>query len=398
MYKNRLIIGSLLFIVILFSGCGGPRYTYKLSTNVLNTKVYCGYNKTNLNYCYTAPYYKRTNISQGWSNKYFQGRKDGYKNTPIVKHPPTTSYASVRFYMKKETNFNDYKVTKSSTLELIGTEELLSYQRKGANGQQETLTPNNDRMFIKVSATTTDNHYDRYYEVHLLNQSNQIIKPFSSKSSYKAKDKQTNFSWIFNISQNDKNFKLITKNNYVLDITVETLQEKVNILITNQDIEGLKKLINKNSAALEYIPNIKLKLALMGPDNLKVNDITKLIKKGMSEVLIIAQIKRVKTPYSEFNINEIEVLQQMGLSDNIIAEMINITTKINDKNRDKEEQNRYLAEQQRISKSNNKKPRVIYRQAKTNNNSKKQESNPLLEKATDKLLEAGAKKLFDHFF
>lgn len=393
----KLSIVAVL-LAIVFTGCGGPRFSYNLYTNVPGTKVYCGFNKNDLKYCYTAPYSLKTNRSLGWSNKYFQGRAPGYHDSDIVKHPATSSVAWVRFNLKKKADFNDVRISTISNLKITGSKEIQSHEIKGFNGNIEKRTPNPGYTFLKVMGSTTDANYKQYSKVTLITQDGEYKSPFVYGSTYQTKGAgETTFYWIFSVKKGQKDFKVITQNNQALEVKLITLKEKVTALIDKQDIEGLKKLVDKDNEALNYIPNKKLKLALTGPKNLKITDLVKMKKKGMSEVLIIAQIKRVKSPYIEFTLDEIETLQELDLTDNIIAEMMNVTTKLKEDQERKAEQDRYIKQQNKVA---NTQPKVIYRDrpVQNNNNRNNNQSNPLLEKATDKLLEAGAKKLFDHLF
>eukprot|EP01155_Anaeramoeba_flamelloides_P027138 Anaeramoba_flamelloidesa822577_24.p2 GENE.a822577_24~~a822577_24.p2 ORF type:complete len:141 (+),score=19.25 a822577_24:161-583(+) len=105
---------------------------------------------------------------------------------------------------------------------------------------------------------------------------------------------------------------------------------------------------------------------LTGPKGLKVGDIRKLIKKGRSERIIVSLIKRVKTPYKEFDFEEIDILiDDMELSDNIVATMIDVTTQLLKDQQKRKEQEYYLAEQKKIAQETKNqivKERVIERQ------------------------------------
>ena len=108
----------------------------------------------------------------------------------------------------------------------------------------------------------------------------------------------------------------------------------------------------------------------------------------MSGVIIISLIKRVKSPYKEFSLDEIDSLSAMGFSDNIISAMMDITTEIL-----KEEEKL----QQQKSLRVNEKPKVIYKERIVNQNTEK-ENNPVVDKIQDELIKQGAKMLFDNLF
>lgn len=145
---------------------------------------------------------------------------------------------------------------------------------------------------------------------------------------------------------------------------------KVNGFIKINDFDGLKKYTDQNPNAVYFIQDPTIRLMLTGPKGLKVGDIRKLVKKGRSERIILSLIKRVKTPYKEFNLEEIDILVEMGLSDNIIAGMIDVTTQLLKDAQRKKEQEYYLAEQKRIAEQNKTqvvKERVIERQVVNQN-------------------------------
>lgn len=272
-YSLGLIAGFSLFI---FTGCSSKPsgYNYSATSNIPGVQVYCGYKKEVLKHCYTTPFKRYSSASLGWSNKYFQGKKEGYKDTKIIKHPVTHRNASVYFYMEK----------------------------------------------IDIKAI------------------------------------------------NDEKYK-----------------ETVAKLIEKNDFQELKKYTDKNPQAAYYITDKSLRLMLTGPKGMKVGDVRKLINSGNSEVLVMSLIKRVKTPYKEFTLDEIKLLQEMGLSDRIIAAMIDRTTQLLDNKKLRSYQEHLLAEQKKIG---NKKIEVIHKN--TSNNT----SNPV----QDELMKQGTKMLLDQLF
>lgn len=73
-------------------------------------------------------------------------------------------------------------------------------------------------------------------------------------------------------------------------------EQIVKDLVARKDFEGLKNYTDKNPNAVYYISDSMLRLAMTGPQGMKVGDIRKLVKSGKDEVIIISLIKRVKTP------------------------------------------------------------------------------------------------------
>jgi hypothetical protein len=62
------------------------------------------------------------------------------------------------------------------------------------------------------------------------------------------------------------------------------LEQEINRFLANNDLQGLKEFTDKNPNAVYYIQDPALRLALTGPEGLKVGDIAKLIEKGKSDV------------------------------------------------------------------------------------------------------------------
>ncbi|WP_373073236.1 ankyrin repeat domain-containing protein [Sulfurimonas sp.] len=169
----------------------------------------------------------------------------------------------------------------------------------------------------------------------------------------------------------------------------------VNEFINNKDFQGLKTYTDKNPSAAYYISDDSLRLMFTGPRGMKVGDIRKLLKQGKSEVIVISLIKRVKTPYKEFTLDEIDTLIEMGLSDNIIASMIDVTTELLKDEQRKKEQQFLLSEQQRIAKENSK-TKVIYQQGPSLQ--QKTVGDVIIDKAVDKAVDKGVEMLLRKLF
>lgn len=159
---------------------------------------------------------------------------------------------------------------------------------------------------------------------------------------------------------------------------------EVNGYIKNKDFKGLKKYIEKNPNSVHYIKDATVRLLFVGPKGLQVGDIKRHLKNGKSELIVTSLINRVKEPYKEFSIEEIETLQKMGLSDKIISAMINVTTKLYEK----DEMLKQNAKMQQGQKT-----QIIYQ-----NNPNQKQNNPVVDKVQDALIKEGAKMIFDRLF
>ena len=169
----------------------------------------------------------------------------------------------------------------------------------------------------------------------------------------------------------------------------------INYLANNGNFEKLKLLTETNPNLVYLISDKKLRLALTGPKGLKVGDIRQMIKKGRSNKLIISLIKRVNEPYKQFSLDEIDTLVEMGLNDDVISAMIDVTTEIFKDKKRKAEQEYYLQQQKKLLTQKpiiKERVKVIYRDSPTKT------TNPVLDKIQDKLIEKATDKLIDSLF
>ena len=203
------------------------------------------------------------------------------------------------------------------------------------------------------------------------------------------------------ISKNNNKYIKITesvqqkklKETRIMENLIEEKQKIVDQYIKENNFQALKEYTDKYPNVVYYIKDSRIRLTLTGAKGMKVGDIKKLLKEGKSELIILSLIKRVKTPYKEFTLQEIETLQAMGLPDNIIATMIDVTTELLKDAKRQKEQQFYLEEQKKV---NNQQTKVVYQ---NNTNQKTDEQgNPVLEKVTDELINQGVSILLDQLF
>lgn len=171
-------------------------------------------------------------------------------------------------------------------------------------------------------------------------------------------------------------------------------KQNIQKLEKEKKYDELKKFTEEHPETVLFISDPLLRLTLTGPKGMKVGDIIKLKKAGKSELIIVSLVKRVKTPYKEYSIEEIEALQKMGLSDKIIASMIDITTELLKDEQRKLEQQQLIAEQKRIANQN----RVSQQTQYNNTNNNQPQSNPIADKLTEEVTKQGVKMLLDHLF
>jgi len=123
-------------------------------------------------------------------------------------------------------------------------------------------------------------------------------------------------------------------------------KETIASYIQKKDYSGLKTYVNQTPGASRYIPDYKLRLLFIGPERFQVGDIINYKKKNMSDLLLAAKIRSSKTPYKQFSMEEIVMLQEYKISDTLIAAMLEVTTEI-EKEMARDEKQRKLLESQR---------------------------------------------------
>ena len=192
---------------------------------------------------------------------------------------------------------------------------------------------------------------------------------------------------------------------FILQQKAKKIMNKINSYLVAKDINGLLTYINSDSSIRSIGNSIPITALLFtGPDNLNVITILKYKKQGFGDAILSSKIKSIKKPYKDFSLDEISTLKNYGLSETLIAAMLDSTASYDDKLERQKKQQELLNKQKEMKLSQEKELAKIKRQNEINarsrqkSNTKQQNSNPLLDKATDKLFEAGAKKLFDHFF
>jgi predicted glycosyl hydrolase (DUF1957 family) len=195
------------------------------------------------------------------------------------------------------------------------------------------------------------------------------------------------------ITTNQFNSIINKQNKAVLKQQELAEQQKVEAFVEKNDLKGLKDYTDKHPNAVYFIHNKELRLALTGPKGLKIGDILRLLKEGKSEVIIIALIKRVKVPYKEFTLDEIDTLTKIGLSDHIIAAMINVTTELLKDEKVRKEQQFFLAEQKKLMSQ---KTKVVYRNGSTQQQN--DQGNPIMDQLSNELTKQGTKFILNKLF
>lgn len=123
------------------------------------------------------------------------------------------------------------------------------------------------------------------------------------------------------------------------------LAAELKTLVARNNPKELKAFLDAHPEALASIEDPGLRLMYTGPAQLRVIDVARLAKSRMKDALIIAQINSTSAPYKKFDVDELAALQNMAISDDVIAAMVNVTTEY-----EKEQQRR--RERERIEAAN----------------------------------------------
>jgi hypothetical protein len=73
------------------------------------------------------------------------------------------------------------------------------------------------------------------------------------------------------------------------------------------------------------------RILLVGPKGLRVKDLAKLTTSKVSPSIVVARVKASPEPYKNFDGEELGALKQLGLADEVVTAMIEVTTKLEDK-------------------------------------------------------------------
>lgn len=86
------------------------------------------------------------------------------------------------------------------------------------------------------------------------------------------------------------------------------------------------------------------RVLLVGPKGARVRDLQKMAEAKIASSIVIARIRASIEPYKNFDGDEILALKVMGLSDDVVAAMIEVTSKLEDRRRTDDERQAIRAE------------------------------------------------------
>jgi hypothetical protein len=116
--------------------------------------------------------------------------------------------------------------------------------------------------------------------------------------------------------------------------------------------ERYRKFVAEYEDGLEFVPS-RHRLALTGPEGMRIHDIITLLKRGIDDTVIAAKIRSHNARYKDFDFDEIASLKKMGITDPLVAAMIDSTTRAKHDQEElqkKKEMENLLAEIQRAQR------------------------------------------------
>lgn len=102
--------------------------------------------------------------------------------------------------------------------------------------------------------------------------------------------------------------------------------QELQTLLKSKNQAQLRSYLDTHPDEIHAIKDPVLQLLYTGPKELRIADIIELVKMKKKDAIIIAQINAVGGPYKGFSLKEMTQLEKMGLTDDVVAAMITITT------------------------------------------------------------------------
>ncbi len=110
-------------------------------------------------------------------------------------------------------------------------------------------------------------------------------------------------------------------------IMQKNINNKLISYIDSKDISGLSKYLASEPNAASMDPLAQLLLS--GPKELRVIDIKSLLVKGKNHSFISSMITSSGGPYKKFTVSDILLLEKIGIPDDIVTSMLDITREYN---------------------------------------------------------------------
>ncbi len=121
------------------------------------------------------------------------------------------------------------------------------------------------------------------------------------------------------------------------------------LLRTANDAQGDEQaaldddIVKAYPAAIAAMP-LERRLLMVGPAGLRVRDIKKMSDAKIANSIVLARIKAASAPYKSFDGDELTALKRMGISDDAVTAMIEVSTKLEEKQKADDERKALRAE------------------------------------------------------
>jgi len=156
-----------------------------------------------------------------------------------------------------------------------------------------------------------------------------------------------------------KKYPYSKESKYAIEyIKGEGLRKKYKIVFTKiqrylkkRDIKGFISYIGSDSDVKNIALKIpKISLLLSGPEEMMVLKVLHYKKQGLGDAVLASKIKSLGKPYKDFSFDEILSLKKFGMTDVLLAAMLDATTAYKEKVQRQREQKIFIAKQEAIAK------------------------------------------------
>jgi len=107
---------------------------------------------------------------------------------------------------------------------------------------------------------------------------------------------------------------------------IEKIKAKLTSFISAKKMHALMDYIKSHQKALIYAKNDDVwSLLFVGPKDLSVGEVLAYHEQNYGELVLAAKIKGLKKPYKDFSFAEIKELKNMGLTDILLAAMLEVS-------------------------------------------------------------------------
>jgi hypothetical protein len=96
------------------------------------------------------------------------------------------------------------------------------------------------------------------------------------------------------------------------------------IKIQGGSYESYRKFVAEYEDGMEFVPS-QQRLALIGPEGIRVHDIVGLLKQGIKDTVLAAKVRMQNAMYKDFDGKEMVALKKMGMTDVLIEAMLDST-------------------------------------------------------------------------